>query len=163
VAKVSGKIMGSGATLTAKGKGWTWTLAGSAAGKTAWAGSITQGGASIGSWALTPQPTTIHIDAAVKSNAKSMDKIVLVGAIDLQVTASGWAVGTYSPVGGTLPTVVQGFVNAKSASAEVTIPMGSKGAILVTAYSKPGFGNLHWIGAFVGPATGDYGTITGQG
>jgi hypothetical protein len=155
--------VGSTASLTAKGKGWTWTLAGVPAGKTGWAGSITQGGASLGSFTLTPQLTTVHIDAAVKSDAKSTDKIVMVGAVDLSVTANGLAVGTFSLTNGAVPTLVQGYVNANKASAGVAIPMGNKGTILVTAYSKPGFGNLHWIGTFVGPATGDFGTFIGQG
>ncbi len=162
-ANVGGMLKSSGANLTAKGKGWTWTLVGSGIGLPGWTGSIIQAGVSVGSFTLTAQPNTVHIDAAIKSDAKSTDKIVLVGAIDLQVTASGWAVGTYAPVNGSLPTLVQGYINSNKGSGEVSIPMGSKGTILVTAYTKPGFGNLHWIGTFVGPAMGDFGTFAGQG
>jgi hypothetical protein len=167
-ANVSGKIAGSGAsasvTLTATGKGWTWTLAGGAAGASgAWAGTLSRGSAPLGTWMLTPQPTTLHIDVGIKSAAKSKDKIVLVGAIDLQITADGWAIGTFSPINGTLPAVVQGFVNAKNSSAQVSIPMGAKGSVLLTGYSSRGFGVLKWSGTFAGPATGDYGAWSGQG
>jgi hypothetical protein len=167
-ANVSGKITGSGAsaavTMTAVGKGWTWTLAGGAAGTSgAWAGALSQGSALLGTWMLTPQTTTLHIDVGIKSDAKSKDKIVLVGAINLNITATGWAIGTFSPIDGTLPVVVQGYVNTKNSSVEASIPMGTTGAVLLTGYSRPGFNVLKWSGTFAGPATGDFGAWSGQG
>jgi hypothetical protein len=167
-ANVRGHVLGKGATssalLSAAGKGWTWLLAGAAVGTAGrWAGTLTRGSAYMGTWSLTPQVATLSIQAGTKADAKSKDKVVLVGAINLGVTADGWAVGTFSPADGTLPTVVQGYVNAKNGSLVVNIPMGKKGTVLLTAWSRPGFGVLNWTGTFVGPAAGDYGTWLGRG
>jgi len=167
-ANVSGHVLGKGASssalLTAAGKGWRWLLAGAAVGPAGrWAGTLTKGSAYMGTWSLTPQTTTLSIQAGTRSDAKSKHKVVLVGAIDLNATADGWAVGTFSPADGTLPTVVQGYVNPQNSSLEVSIPMGKKGTILLTAWSRPGFGVLNWTGTFVGPAAGDYGTWIGRG
>ncbi len=167
-ANVNGKTTGRGssaiATFVAIGKGWTWILAGGAAGAIGqWTGTLTQGSAYVGTWSLTPQTATVHIDMGGRSDGKSKDNIVLSSSINLNVTADGWAIGTFSPIDGTHPTIVQGFVNMKSGSAEISIPMGKMGTLLVTGWSRPGFGNLRWTGSFVGPAIGDYGTWSGQG
>jgi hypothetical protein len=166
-ANVGGHIQGKGASssalLTATGKGWTWLLAGSAVGGGSWAGTLTGGSAYLGSWTLTPHVSTLSIQAGTRADPKSKHKVVLVGAIDLNVTADGLAVGTFSPADGTLPRVVQGYVNAQNGSVEVRIPMGKTGTVLLTAWSRPGFGVLNWTGTFVGPAAGDYGTWIGRG
>jgi hypothetical protein len=161
-ANVRGNVGGRVATLTAVGKGWTWVLAGSLAGKDGWTGTLTQGSAFIGTWSLKPIMTNLSIQGGTKSDAKSKHKIALVGGLDLHVTADGWAVGTFSDTLGHLPVVVQGYVNDTNGSLEVAVPMG-KGAVLVTAWSRQGFGVLNWTGTFVGPATGDYGTWIGRG
>ncbi len=167
-ANVGGRIVGTGpaatTALTARGLGWTWVLAGAAGGAAnAWAGALLQGSANIGTWTLTPQVATVHIDLGLKSDAKSKGKVSLNGAVDLGVTASGWAIGTYSPINGTLPSIVQGYVNAKKSSIEAELPMGSRGSVLITGWSRPGFNVLNWTGSFVGPAAGQHGTWLGQG
>jgi len=167
-ANVSGRTMDRGAAalalLTAAGKGWTWILAGGAVGMAGqWTGTLTQGSAYVGTWSLTPQTATVHIDMGGRTDAKSKDKVVLTSSINLNVTADGWAIGTFSPIDGSYPTIVQGFVNAKNGSVEIAVPMSKMGAVLVTGWSRPGFGNLRWTGSFVGPAIGDYGTWSGQG
>lgn len=167
-ANVSGKTTGRGssaiATFVANGKGWTWILAGGAVGTIGqWSGTLTQGSAYVGTWSLTPQTGTVHIDMGGRADAKSKDNVVLSSSINLNVTSDGWAIGTYSPIDGSYPTIVQGYVNANNGSVTVSIPMGKMGAVLVTGWSRKGFGNLRWTGSFVGPATGDYGTWSGQG
>lgn len=163
-ANVTGKAMGAIAAFTAAGKGWTWILAGAAVGSAGqWAGTLTQGTAYAGTWSLTPQLTTVHIDLGGRSDAKSKDSVVLSTSINLNVTADGWAIGTSSPIDGTLPTIVQGYVNPNKASVELAIPMGKTGFVLLTGWSRKGFSGLNWSGSFVGPATGDYGTWSGQG
>lgn len=167
-ANVSGRTIGSGAsaiaTFTAKGKGWTWVLTGAAVGTSGeWAGTISQGSVYVGTWSLTPQPITVHIDLGGQSDAKSKDKVVLGASINLNVTADGRAIGTFSPINNALPTVVQGYANPNNGSIMVAIPMGRLGSVLVTGWSRPGFGGLNWKGSFVGPAIGDYGTWAGQG
>lgn len=167
-ANVSGKTMGSGAsavaTFRAVGKGWTWVLAGGAVGTAgAWAGTLTQGSAYVGTWSLTPQTTAVHIDLGGRSDAKSKDGVVLSTSINLNVTADGWAIGTFSPIDGSYPTIVQGYVNANKGSVTISVPMGKMGTVLLTGWSRLGFGVLNWKGSFVGPAAGDYGTWSGQG
>jgi hypothetical protein len=167
-ANVGGRIVGAGpvatTALTAKGLGWTWVLAGSAGGATStWAGTLLQGSANVGTWTLTPQTTTIHIDLGLKSDAKSKGKVSLTGAVDLGATAAGWAIGTYSPANGGLPSIVQGYVNAQKSSVEAALPLGSRGSVLITGWSRPGFNVLNWTGTFVGPAAGEHGTWLGQG
>jgi len=167
-ANVGGHIVGTGpaatTALTAKGLGWTWVLAGSAGGATsAWAGAVLQGSATVGTWTLTPQTATIHIDLGLKSDAKSKGKVSLNGALDIGVTAAGWAIGTYSPINGTLPSIVQGYVNAQKSSLEAALPLGARGSVLITGWSRPGFNVLNWTGSFVGPAAGQHGTWLGQG
>lgn len=167
-ANVSGHVSGKGANatlaLTARGKGWTWILGGSAVGATGrWAGTLTQGSTYAGPWTLTPIASTIHIDLGLKSAAKSKHKLAATGALDLNVTADGQVIGTYSPANGGLPSIVQGYANANKASITVAVPMGQNASILVTGWSRPGFNVLNWTGSFVGPATGDYGTWLGQG
>lgn len=163
-ANLAGNVTRNVAALTAKGKGWSWVLAGGPGATGSWAGTLTQGGAGVGSWALTPATTTIHMELAVKSDVKSADKIVVVGAFDLHVTLDGRAAGTFSPNDGSLPTVVQGWANNNTyPSAAVSLPMPKGGSILFTTWSRQGFGTKHWNGFFVGPAKGDYGIVTGQG
>jgi len=164
-ANVTGNVTDGVAALIAKGKGWTWVLAGATSSLAgSWAGTLTQGNSGVGSWALTPATTTIHIDAAIKSDAKSTDKVVLVGSINLYVTLDGRAVGTFSPQDGSLPIVVQGWANnIDFPSVAVAIPRGKMGTMLLTAWSRTGFGTKHWNGSFVGPAKSDHGTLTGQG
>jgi len=167
-ANVSGRTMGSGAAalalFTAAGKGWTWILAGGAVGTTGqWTGTLTQGNAYVGTWSLTPQTITVHIDMGARSDAKSKDKIVISAAINLNVTADGWAIGTFAPYDGSLQTIVQGYVNIDKGSASIDIPMGKNGTVLATGWSRQGFGNLRWTGTFVGPAAGDHGSWSGQG
>jgi len=167
-ANVGGRIVGKGlaatTALTARGLGWTWVLAGSAGGATgAWAGALLQGSATVGTWTLTPQPTTVHIDLGLKSDAKSKGKVSLTGALDLGATAAGWAIGTYSPANGAVPSIVQGYVNAKKSSVEVAVPLGARGSVLITGWSRPGFNVLNWTGTFSGPGAGQHGTWLGQG
>lgn len=167
-ANVTGHVIGSGpsssATLVAVGNGWTWILAGSAVGSAGqWAGTLTQGTTYAGTWSLTPQTTTVNIYMGGRSDAKSKDKLIITAAISLHVTADGWAIGTYSPLNGSFPSIVQGYVNPNKASVSLSIPMGAKGYVLATGWSRQGFNNLNWTGSMVGPATGDYGTWSGQG
>ncbi len=163
-ANVSGMVLGGAASLTASGKGWSWVLAGGkAASAGSWAGTLTQGSNYVGSWALTPATTTVNINVAIKSDPKSKDKLVLAGAINLHSTLDGRAFGTFSPLDGSLPTVVQGWASADKSSISVSIPMGKTGYVLFTAWSRPGFGALHWNGTYVGPSNGDYGIVTGLG
>ena len=167
-ANVRGTTTGHGASataaLTAVGKNWTWILAGAAAGATGqWTGTLTQGGTYAGTWSLTPEPLMVHIDVGARSDAKSKEKVVLNGAINLQATADGRAIGTYSPTNNAYPTIVEGFVNADKSSVTVAVPMGTKGMVLMTGWSRPGFGFLRWTGTFAGPKTGDHGVWLGQG
>ncbi len=180
-ANVGGHIMGTGpaasAALTVTGNGWTWVFAGSANGAArAWAGAVMQGSANLGTWTLTPEITMVHIDLGLKSDAKSHGRVSLNGALDLGVTAAGWAIGTYSPANGAVPSIVQGYVNTHASSVasspvlarvassiEAALPLGARGSVLITGWSRPGFNVLNWTGSFVGPAEGDHGTWLGQG
>jgi hypothetical protein len=164
-ANMTGKVMGKVATFRAVGKGWTWVLAGAPTAPAGnWTGTLTQGSAQVGSWTLTPA-AALHIDGGFKSDPKSKDRIALSGAIDVVTTADGRVIGTFRPpdLTSAAPTVITGYVNPNNAAIALAIPMGKKGTVLVTGWSRQGFGVLKWSGSFVGPAAGDFGTMAGQG
>jgi hypothetical protein len=174
-ANANGRIVGKGSSAAvliavtpmagstmAMGNGATMTMAGGPVGKAGqWAGAIIQGSATVGAWLLTPQTSNLHIDFGGKSGAASKDKVAVSGALNLGVTASGWATGTYASFDGSITYVVQGWVNGGDVA--VTVPWGKAGAVsLVGTQGKLKLTHPSWSGNFIGPAPGDLGTWIGQ-
>jgi hypothetical protein len=172
---LNGMITGKGASamvvlavtpMSGSKGGAVWSMAGGATSTPGqWAGTITKGSTNAGAWLLTPQTSTLSINFGGKSGTTSKDTVAVSGLINVGVTASGWADGTYSSFDNSVTTVVHGWVN-KGGDVEFTIPWGKGGkagtVVLVGLQGKVKLTHQSWSGTFIGPNVGDTGTWIAQ-
>jgi len=150
-------------SLVVRGKGLAMTLDGHAFSRKSgqFGGAIAIGGTSgVGSWVLTPETQHIGFDIGGTSVTGSAHKVSVGGALSMSTTTSGVADGTFTLL--TNGRIVPAEGRLANGNIVVTLHLAA-GDVLAVGTSRPFLQLTKWSGTFVGPATGDRGSWSGEG